>query len=110
MKTLNDSCDPFVRNNIIKESFFERLFDVHQRKVRTLEIIGPNLRSSGKYRAYFHLYATLEDAWYNKNKWNKVIMCEVPKKEITEIGTQSGTVIVTKQFFILKEDEYLEEE
>ncbi len=72
----------------------------------------PPFRYSGRYLAHYHLFAQETQAnWYQSHFCNdvKVVDCKVPKKSITTMGEQHGSVvIVAKEFEIIGEDKYFE--
>lgn len=74
-----------------------------------LKYFSEKWQTDMKYIAYFHLFINEDDAvLYNQRPLcAKVIKCTVPKKYITDVGYQWGRVIVTRQFSIVGEDEYL---
>ncbi len=60
----------------------------------------PGHGRSTTYVAYYHLFLSHFDACeWGREVGNIVMTCEIPKKYITEMGTQQGkTVIVTRCF------------
>lgn len=94
----------FERNNLLKTVKSKKATRYHEENH-----YGP------EYIAYFHLFASKQDAIeYYDFPPSKVIECIVPKKYITDIGSQDGpedtgrTVIVTRKFSIVGENEYLD--
>ena len=63
-----------------------------------------------KYVPYYHLYADKKSAPASlAGLCRKVVRCEIPKKLITEIGTENEhIVIVTKGYNIVGQDAYLD--
>lgn len=65
------------------------------------------------YTPYYHICLTKEAAkhWKNGFKSRKILKCEVPRKAITAMGTQTGYVtIVTKEFTFIEGNKYFEKE
>jgi hypothetical protein len=90
----------FKRNNLLRKVKSER-------SEKYQHVDGSK---NSTYIAYYHLFAKRKDAERHRN-WmgGSVIECTVPKKYITEIGYQYGhTVIVTRKFSIVGEDEFLD--
>lgn len=67
-------------------------------------------RSKGEYIPYYHLYASRISAERWKDSYHtKVIKCRIPKKLVTDVGSEVGySVIVTRGFDIVGEDRYLD--
>lgn len=97
----NSRNKPFKRKNTLRE------IESKQSDKRTGTYFQEGANRT-VYIAYYHLYLNREDAesWVDSDR--KIIKCTVPKKCITDIGLQNGVVIITKQFSIVGEDEYLD--
>lgn len=88
----------FERNNLLKT--------IKSKKSKKYKDVYCQSRC---YMAYFHLFEKKSDAksFLNRPYGTKLVKCVVPKKYITDVGLQGGTVIVTRKFSIVGEDEYL---
>ncbi len=63
-----------------------------------------------KYEAGYHLFLTPAGAaeWKPDSNRYKVLMCKIPKSQITDVGLQKNwTSIITKEFTFAEGDEYL---
>ena len=81
----------------------------------------PSLYTQEHYVPHYHLYTTLSRieivssyvGWVREGEVDdvKVVKCKVPKRSITDVGKQDGmVVIVAKEFEIVGEDKYFEDE
>jgi len=93
----------FKRNNVIEEELQKP-----NNKVYWIEY--ENSYKPARYVAYFHLFANKKSAKTLCDTGNIIIKCKIPKKAITDIGTQwDRKIIVTKEFSIVEQNEYLKE-
>lgn len=113
-----DKATPFERKNHIKQ--IKTTVRKSIRKAKTYIAKNSNKKDKCSYEevdrcsymAYYHLWANIEEAKQYLSEWagyGTIIECKVPKKYITDIGEQCRKeVIVTRQFTIVGQDEYLD--
>lgn len=93
---------------------FEKTNKLSKKKSKDRVETGFNLLSvRSTYRPYYHLFIDRKEAlrWAEGISQRVVLKCEVPKKQITVVGTQSGSeVIITKEFTFIEGRKYFKEE
>lgn len=67
--------------------------------------LPPGCHKAAHYAPEYHLFRYKKNAFdWGKYRYAVIVKCEIPKKDITEVGTQDGfKVIVTKAFKIVEE-------
>ncbi len=100
---------PFKRKNHLREIKVEK-----SDKIVALGRSDKVRNTKDTYVAYYHLCTNYEqldyEFSYEKQSFIKIIECRVPKKYVTDVGRQwSMETIVTRQFSIVGQDEYLKD-
>jgi len=93
----NGQVRKFKRRNLVREvgeNDRTKTFTIRYTKKDTV-ITGTR---KAEYVAYYHLYAEQSDA-FEKRGSGQVMTCRIPKKFITDIGVQSGKVVIITRCF-----------